>query len=104
VDFTWVYENAAVARMNGTHPQVAVGRRLLELFPGHRGSEFWNAYQQVAETGEHRVFEARYAGEGLPKPTWFRIVVVPMKGDIAILAQDITERQQAEEALRESQE
>ncbi len=103
VDFTWVYENAAVARLNGTNPEAVVGQRLLEVFPGHRGTPLLVAYQKVAETGETCIFEADYSGESMPKPTSFRIVVVPMAGDIAILAQDITERKQVEVALRESE-
>ncbi len=102
VDFTWVYENATIARLNGTDPKAVVGRRLLELFPGHSGSQFLRAYQLVAESGEHCIFEDGYRGESMSEPTWFRIVVVPMGGDIAILAQDITERKQAEEALKKS--
>jgi len=101
VDFTWVYENATVARLNGTDPEAVVGKRLLELFPGHRGTAFLRAYQQVAESGEACDFEADYSGESMPTRTSFRIVVVPMAGDIAVLAQDITERKRAEEALRE---
>jgi PAS domain S-box-containing protein len=103
VDFTWVYENAAIARLNGTDPEAVVGQRLLELFPGHRGSPFLRAYQQVAESGEPYAFEAEYSGESMPTPTWFRIVVVPMGGEIAILAQDITAPKLAENALRESE-
>ena len=100
VDFTWIYENAAVARLNGTDPQAVVGKRLLELFPGHRGTPILRAYQQVAESNEVCTFEADYSGESIPKPTSFRLVVVPMNGNIAILAQDITERKLAEEQLR----
>jgi PAS domain S-box-containing protein len=99
VDFTWVYENAAVARLNGTDPEAVVGRRLLELFPSHRGTPFLRAYQQVAESGETCIFESGYSDESMTKPTSFRIVVVPMAGDIAILAQDITERKRAEQQL-----
>ena len=103
VDFTWVYENAAIARLSGTDPEAVVGQRLLELFPGHRGSPFLTAYQQVAESGEPYTFEAEYSGESMRRPTWLRIVVVPMRGEIAILAQDITEPKLAENALRESE-
>jgi PAS domain S-box-containing protein len=103
VDFTWVYENPTIARLNGTDPEAVVGQRLLELFPGHRGSQFLRAYQQVAESGESYTFEAEYSGESMPTPTWFRIVTVPMGGEIAILAQDITRQKEAEKALRESE-
>jgi PAS domain S-box-containing protein len=102
VDFTWIYENAAVARLNGTNPEAVVGQRLLELFPGHRDTPFLRAYLQVAESGESCIFESDYSGESMTTTTSFRIVVVPMAGDIAILAQDITARKQAEHALFES--
>ena len=103
IDFTWIYENEAVARMNGTDPQKVVGQRLLELFPGHQGTQFFDAYKQVAESGMPITFEDKYVGETITKPTWFRIVVVPMAENIAILNQDITERKQAEKLLIESE-
>jgi PAS domain S-box-containing protein len=99
VDFTWVYENDAIARMNGTKPSAVLGRRLLEVFPGHRGTQFFKRYQQVAETGARCVFEEQYRGESLPKPTWFRIAVVPLGRDIAILAQDVTKQKEFQAEL-----
>jgi PAS domain S-box-containing protein len=102
VDFTWVYENEIIARLNGTEPKAVVGRSLLEIFPGHSDTQFFKAYQQVTESGKNCVFEANFLGEGNTKQIWFRIVVVPTGENIAILAQDITERK-AEEARRESQ-
>ncbi len=102
IDFTWVYENNSIARLNGTDPEKIVGQRLLELFPGHRDTQFLKAYQQVAESGKPLTFEDAYAGESMKKQTWFRIVVVPMAENIAILSQDITERKQAEEKLVET--
>jgi PAS domain S-box-containing protein len=104
VDFTWVYENDTIARLNGTDAKAVVGRSLLELFPGHRDSQFFRAYQQVAESGKDCIFEADFLREDSTKPIWFRIVVVPTGENIAILAQDITERKQAEDALRASEE
>jgi PAS domain S-box-containing protein len=103
VDFIWVYENATVARWNGTDPKAVVGKRLLELFPGHAGTQFMAAYQSVAETGAQIVFEDVYRGETIANSTWFRIIVVPTGPDIAILAQNITEGKQAEMALQESE-
>jgi PAS domain S-box-containing protein len=100
IDFTWVYENLAIARMNGTDPQTIVGQRLLERFPGHAHSPFFEAFRQVAETGESRILEASYQGESIPDLTWFRTAVVPIGKDIAILTQDISERKRAEGALQ----
>ena len=102
VDFTWVYENAAIARLNGTDPEAVVGKRLLELFPGHAASPFLETYKHAAETGETRILEAFYNEDSVPMPIWFRVAVVSMEKDIAILAQDITERKQLEEELHRS--
>jgi PAS domain S-box-containing protein len=104
IDFTWVYENPAVARMSGVDRRDVVGRRLLEVYPQHRSSSFFETSRHVAETGETRVIEDLFSGACLPKPTWFRLVMVRMGGDIAILAQDITERKQMEEQLLKSHE
>ena len=63
VDFTWIYQNSAIARISGTDPKAIIGRRLLDMFPGHRRTQFFKAYLQVAETGESCVFESEYGGE-----------------------------------------
>ena len=99
VDLTLVYENRAIARLNGTDPDLVVGKRLLDLFPSHKDSTVFQAYQQVAQSGSGQTLEVGYAGESMLRPTWFRLVVVPMTGDLAILAQDLTERKLAEERL-----
>ncbi len=101
VDFTWVYENPAIARINGTDPQRVVGERLLDLFPEHRGTSLYAAYVDVANTGRPQVFEEVYVGEIVSKPTWLRLLIVPIAGGIANLAQDVTERKLAEEQLRQ---
>lgn len=102
VDFTWVYQNEAISRVNGYDTESIKGRRLLDLFPGHSETEIFDAYIDVAETGEPRIVEAMYQGETITIPTWFRLVVVSMGEDIAILAQDITARRQTEDALKAS--
>ena len=102
VDFTWVYENPAIARLNGSDRAEGVGQHLLELFPGHRGMPLLQACLQVSEFGAPLTMEAGYSGKSMVKPTWFRIVVVPMGGDIAILTQDISERKEHQEILEEA--
>ena len=98
-DFTWIYQNKTVARMNGTDTQSVIGKSLLELFPGHAGTTFMEKYIQVAETGSTCIFEEAYEGETIKSKTWFRIVVVPAGTDIAVLAQDITHQKELEENL-----
>jgi len=99
VDFTWVYENAAIAELNGTDRDAVVGKRLLELFPGHRDTALMKSYIQVAQSGVSQTLESVCAYECIQQPIWFRIVIVPMACDIAILAQDITGRIQSEAQL-----
>jgi PAS domain S-box-containing protein len=100
LDFTWVYENAAIARLNGTDPSAVVGRRLLDIFPSHKDTAFHAAYVQVAETGNPIVMEESFHGENMREEKWFRVAVARTGRDIAIWAQDITERKKTEEALR----
>ncbi len=91
VDFIWLYENAAIARLNGTDPDAVIGKRLLNLFPGIRGTRIFETYVEVAETGKPVVIEEMRKGETLA-PTWLRLAVVPMRNSIAILTEDITEK------------
>jgi PAS domain S-box-containing protein len=101
IDFAWVYENQAIARINGTDPKEVVGKQLLDLFPSHRGSPVFETYLDVANRGKMHILEEVYVGEIVSVPTWLRIVIVSMGEDIAILAQDITLRKQAEQKLIE---
>jgi PAS domain S-box-containing protein len=95
IDFAFVYENKAIALINQTDHQQIVGKRLLELFPTHSGTSVYEAYIQVANTGTPQIIENVYVGEVISRPTWLRLVIVSMGEDIAIHAQDITERKQA---------
>ena len=104
VDFTWVYQNQVVARTNGTDPKDVIGKRLLDLFPTHRGTAVFEAYLHVANTGTTRVLEEVYVGMIVTVPTWLRLVVVSIGEDIAILSQDITEHKRAEDAVKKSEE
>ena len=103
IDFTFIYENQAIARINHTNPDRVVGKRLLDLFPAHSGTSIYDVYIHVANTGKTRILDEVYVGEVVSRPTWLRMVVVSMGDDIAILAQDVTERKISEAALSESQ-
>ena len=104
IDFTWVYENKTIARINGTDPEEVKGKRMLDLFPTHKGTSIFEAYINVANSGKPQIIEDVYVGEIVSRPTWLRLVVVSIGEDIAILAQDITERKIAEEKIEKSYE
>jgi len=103
IDFEWVYENDAVARLNNTDPEEVVGRRVSEFSPTHASTPFHELYKRVIETGAPESIEAEYKTERTPNSSWIRATAVPINGDIAILGQDITEHKRAEEALRISE-
>jgi len=68
------------------------------------GTALWETYTRVADTGQPQTIEEIYVGEIVSKPTWLQLIVVPIGEDIAILAHDITDRKQAEEERRRSEE
>lgn len=103
IDFTWVYENQTIARINHTTPEDIIGKRLLDLFPTHEGTSIFETYIEVANTRKPKIIDNIYVGEVISVPTWLRLVVVPMEDDIAILAQDITERKQTEENILQNE-
>ena len=103
VDFAWIFENQTIARINGTDPQQVIGKRLLDFFPTHRGTSVFQAYLSVANTGKISILEDVYVGEILSRPTWLRLLVEPIGENIAIFAQDITERKLSEQALQISE-
>lgn len=104
VDFEWVYENQAIARINKTIPEEIKGKRLLEIFPSHKETTLFEKYVHVASTGEHQIIEEIYVGEILSVPTWLRLVIVPLGEDIAILSQDISERIKSEMKRKQREE
>lgn len=97
VDFTWIYENPAIARVNNTIPGEVVGKKLLDLFPKHRGTQIFEAYIRAIKTNEVQTFEEISVGSVISGEKWLRMLIVPMSEGIAILAQDITRRKIAEQ-------
>ena len=103
VDFTWVYQNPAIAKINGTSESDLIGKRLLDVFPTHKNNPVFESYVEVANTRNTRVIDSFFAGKILSVPTWLRIVIVPLGNNIAILSQDITQKKIADNAFKQSE-
>lgn len=98
VDFEWEYVNPASAKTQQSTPEALVGKRLLEVRPGHKDNSLFDRFVQVVETGIPLDTEIYYNSEGIVG--WFRIMTVKLGDGIAISFSDITGRKQVEASLR----
>ena len=102
VDFEWEYVNPAAAKIQQSTPEELIGKRLLQVLPGHKYSGLFDSYVQVTETGIPLDTEIYYNSESEGIVGWFRIMTVKLGDGIAISFGDITKRKQVEASLREA--
>ncbi|KKM74678.1 hypothetical protein LCGC14_1397950, partial [marine sediment metagenome] len=107
VNFLVQYVNEAACTTNRMTKEEQIGKRLLELLPGHRKTGLFDEYCQVVETGkpfanESMVYEDVYKKKRLKRA--FDIRVVKLGDGFAAAWRDITERKKAEEKIRNYQE
>jgi PAS domain S-box-containing protein len=93
--FTYVNRQAEVVLGRGRDQ--LLGRLLWEAYPGLAGSRFEAVYRRVAAGGGTETVTDFYPDHG----RWYEVHVYPAAPGITLYFRDVTERRQAEQAVRE---
>lgn len=92
--------NGEAERLLGRTRQELVGRCVWTEFPEAIGSTFQREYQRALDTGRPVQFVEFYP----PLHVWLDVRAFPSRGGLSVFFRDVSERRDAEERLRQSEE
>ncbi|MBA3946331.1 MAG: PAS domain S-box protein [Herpetosiphonaceae bacterium] len=98
IDFTLGHLNTPAEELLSLSQGVALGHRVLELFPGAPGSGTFGKLVNVLESGVPLEEEVAIESPRLTA-TWLRWQIVPLADGLAITLRDISARKQMENSL-----
>ncbi len=101
VDSQWryTYVNRGIEKMMGKKREEVLGQCLWDMVPEVLGTPFEHAYREALATQQTRHIEGFHPDFR----RWLDIHIYPNPDGLSFYLHDITERKQAEEALRESE-
>ncbi|MBO0937442.1 PAS domain-containing protein [Fibrella sp. HMF5335] len=89
--------NQAFASLSGRTPDQLIDKRVLDLFPGLKGTEPYLRMLHVAKTGEYQRFTMPYYQDGAAG--WFENILVKRGDDVLLCVTDVTERHNQQQQL-----
>ncbi len=100
-DWRYLYLNAAAIRHSLQSKETLLGRTMMECYPGiDQTAVFATLRDCMEQRVAHQILNEFVYPDG--SRAWFELSVQPVPQGIFVLSMDVTERQQASEALRAS--
>jgi diguanylate cyclase (GGDEF)-like protein/PAS domain S-box-containing protein len=100
VDFVYADANEAACAYNGLAREDLVGRRLLDLLPGHEGTGLLGLYAEVLDSGTSLALDSySYPNEIQQEERHYDMRAVKVGDSLSYTWRDVTDRHKAEMAL-----
>jgi serine phosphatase RsbU (regulator of sigma subunit)/PAS domain-containing protein len=105
VDLEIAYLNPVAHDLLGRGSDELVGRRLLEAYPSMAGTDLYEAYRSVVETGEPVALDAHpfhTVVEGQDVTAWYHVRATRLGDGVLIVTRDVTAERQASQAIQDA--
>jgi len=103
----FLFMNSTAAERLGGRPEDFIGRRMADLFPPDVARRQLDSIRQVIRGGQAAIVDSWTSVQG--RPCWYRTSIQPLREaegpsrSALVIARDITEMKEAEQALRASE-